>query len=132
MLWVAGHVVQTRAMVLQLLGEPVDTGWGQLFDRGAPAPTFGEVHRYPSRKDIDRQMRDIGPRLRAKLASLSDEYLAGPARMQIPGTNTVADELAFFCAPRFLSCRPTGLHSQRARLSEACGLRATSDAHDNS
>ena len=25
MLWVAGHVVQTRAMVLQLLGEPVDT-----------------------------------------------------------------------------------------------------------
>ena len=36
MLWIAGHVVQTRAMILQVLGEPVDTGWGKLFDRGAP------------------------------------------------------------------------------------------------
>src|SRR5262249_23222655 len=35
MLWIAGHVVQTRAMILQLLGEPVETGWGKLFDRGA-------------------------------------------------------------------------------------------------
>jgi len=96
MFWVAGHVVQTRAMVLQLLGEPVDRGWGKLFDRGAPAPTIGEVNRYPSRKDIEREMRDVSPRLRAKLASLSDEYLAGPARMQLPGTKTVADELAFF------------------------------------
>jgi hypothetical protein len=96
MLWVAGHVVQTRAMVLQLLGEPVDTGWGKLFDRGAPAPTIGEVSHYPSRQDIERVMRDVSPRLRAKLASLSDEYLGGPARLQVPGTKTVADELAFF------------------------------------
>ena len=36
MLWIAGHVVHTRATILQLLGEPVDTGWGKLFDRGAP------------------------------------------------------------------------------------------------
>src|ERR1700730_15819330 len=25
---------QTRAVVLKLLGEPFDTGWGALFDRG--------------------------------------------------------------------------------------------------
>jgi hypothetical protein len=41
-------------------------------------------------------MREISPRLHAKLASLDDQYLAGPARMQVPGTKTVADEIAFF------------------------------------
>ena len=45
MLWVAGHLVQTRAMMVGILGEPVDTGWGKLFDRGAACTEllmFGE------------------------------------------------------------------------------------------
>ena len=95
-LWIAGHVVQTRAMILQLLGEPVDTGWGKLFDRGAPAANVAGADRYPSRSEIERVMREITPRLHAKLASLDEKYLAGPARMQVPGTKTMADELAFF------------------------------------
>jgi DinB superfamily len=93
MLWVAGHVVQTRATVLGFLGEPVETGWGKVFDRGAP---IVDINQYPSRDDIERVMRDVSPRLRAKLASLRDEFLTRPASMQLPGTKTVADELAFF------------------------------------
>lgn len=93
MLWVAGHVVQTRAMILQILGEPVDTGWGKLFDRGA---TVGESSQYPSGGDIVRVMAEITPRLMAKLASLDDETLAKPATIGVPGTQTLADELAFF------------------------------------
>jgi uncharacterized damage-inducible protein DinB len=96
MLWIAGHVVQTRAMILQLLGESVDTGWGKLFDRGVPAANVGDAGRYPSRDEIEQTMREITPRLHAKLASLDDTYLAGPAHLQVPGTKTVADELAFF------------------------------------
>jgi uncharacterized damage-inducible protein DinB len=96
MLWIAGHVVQTRAMILQLLGEPVDTGWGNLFVGGAPAAKVAEADRYPSRDEIEKAMREITPRLHLKLASLDDTYLAGPARLQVPGTKTVADELAFF------------------------------------
>src|SRR5262249_40603434 len=96
LLWIAGHVVQTRAMVLRILGEPVDTGWGKLFDRGAPAASTDEAMRYPSGSEIERAMREISPRLHAKLASLDDRYLAGPATMQLPGAKTVADELAFF------------------------------------
>lgn len=96
MLWIAGHVVQTRAMILRLLGEPVDTGWGTLFDRGAPAARVVNADRYPSRDEIEKTMREITPRLHAKLASLDDTHLAGPARLQVPGTKTVADELAFF------------------------------------
>jgi hypothetical protein len=56
MLWIAGHVVQTRAMVLKMLGDPVDTGWGAVFDRGA---TVGEADRYPSCDEIERVMRDV-------------------------------------------------------------------------
>jgi uncharacterized damage-inducible protein DinB len=96
LLWIAGHVVHTRAKILQLLGEAVDTGWGKVFDRGAPAATAADADRYPSRDEIEKAMREITPRLHARLASLDDAYLAGPARMQVPGTNTVADELAFF------------------------------------
>jgi uncharacterized damage-inducible protein DinB len=96
MLWIAGHVVQTRAAILQFLGEVADTGWGKLFDRGAPAATTDGADHYPSHEDIQKAMREITPRLHAKLASLDDAYLAGPARLQVPGTKTVADELAFF------------------------------------
>lgn len=93
MLWIAGHVVQTRAMVLQILGEPVDTGWGKLFDRGV---TVGEASQYPSANEIERAMAEITPRLMAKLVSLDDETLAKPATIGVPGTTTLADELAFF------------------------------------
>jgi uncharacterized damage-inducible protein DinB len=87
---------QPQVTILQLLGEPIDTGWGKLFDRGAPAANVADANRYPSRSDIERVLGEITPRLHAKLASLNDAYLAGPARLQVPGTNTVADELAFF------------------------------------
>ncbi len=93
MLWVAGHVAQTRAMLLGFLGEPVDTGWGKLFDRGA---VLVDPKQYPSKEEIERVMRDVTARLRAKLTSVTDEVLAKPATLQVPGTNTVADELAFF------------------------------------
>jgi len=93
MLWVAGHVVQTRGMLLSFLGEPVDTGWGKLFDRGA---ALADRTQYPSRDEIERMMRTLSPRLNAKLAMLADDALNRPATMQVPGTKTVADELAFF------------------------------------
>lgn len=95
-LWIAGHVVQTRANILQLLGEPVDTGWGTVFDRGAPPAMVEDARRYPSRGDIAKAMGELTPRLHAKLASLDEPSLAAPARLRVPGTNTVADELAFF------------------------------------
>jgi uncharacterized damage-inducible protein DinB len=93
MLWIAGHIVQTRAMVLGFLGDHVNTGWGKLFDRGA---ALVDASQYPARDQIERVMRDVSARLNAKLASLTDDVLKRPATMQVPGTKTVADELAFF------------------------------------
>ncbi len=43
-----------------------------------------------------------------KLASLDDTYLAGPARMQLPGTKTVADELGFFALHESYHVRQLG------------------------
>jgi hypothetical protein len=93
MLWVAGHIVQTRAQLLALLGEPFDTGWGALFNRGA---TIGDANAYPPRGEIERVMRDVSKRLQSKLAALDDEQLAQPPSMDLPGARTVADQVAGF------------------------------------
>ena len=93
LLWVAGHIVQIRAMVLQILGDQADTGWGVLFDRGAK---IGEPKDYPSGPEVARVMREISPRLHAALAALQDEQLNRPASLPIPGLKTLTDELAFF------------------------------------
>jgi uncharacterized damage-inducible protein DinB len=93
MLWVAGHVVQTRAFLLGLLGEPFDTGWGERFNRGA---TIGDESGYPSRGEIERAMRDVNQRLHARFAKLDDAQLAQQPSVDLPGANTVADQLALF------------------------------------
>lgn len=93
-LWIAGHVVQARASVLELFGETFDTGWGDLFRRGAPV---GSRNAYPSREEILEVAGRIAVRLRTLLRSLSPEQLAEPARgPEIPGTKTMADMLGFF------------------------------------
>ena len=93
LIWVAGHIVQTRATVLQMLGEEADTGWGQLFDRGAK---LGNPKDYPSGVEVARAMREISPRLHAALASVQEEQLRRPASLPIPGLKTLTDELAFY------------------------------------
>ena len=93
LIWVAGHIVQTRAMVLQMLGQQADTGWGCLFDRGAK---LGDPGHYPSGSEVARVMNGITPRLHAALAVLEDEQLNRPSSLPIPGLKTLTDELAFF------------------------------------
>ncbi len=45
--WIVGHLTETRAQMLGLLGAPWDAGWGRQFKRG------GELYdrfAYPSRR----------------------------------------------------------------------------------
>lgn len=93
MLWIAGHVAQTRASVLGLLGTPVDTGWGNGFDRGA---TVGDPKGYPARDEIERVLRNVSPQLSAQLAMLDESTLGRPGTAELPFAPTLADELAFF------------------------------------
>jgi hypothetical protein len=94
-LWIAGHIVGTRARILQLLGDDYDTGWGAIFARGA---VLGADATYPSRDDILRVHGEVAPRLRDRLLSLSAadlarEATAGPTP---PGVKTVGEQLGFF------------------------------------
>ena len=69
MLWIAGHVAETRALVLRILGEQIDTPWGELFSRGA---TLQEAGRYPSVEDVKHVMNLINHKLYSKLEALDD------------------------------------------------------------
>lgn len=91
--WVAGHVVQSRAMVLHLMGGQFETGWGNLFERGA---ALGDPGRYPPRDEIERTMREVSSRLHSTMAALDDAAVARPGSGILPFAKTLADELAFF------------------------------------
>ena len=92
MLWIAGHVAETRALVLRILGEQIQTPWGELFGRGA---TLQEGSRYPSIEEIKHVMQQINHKLHERLQALDDEHLAEPAKGTEPD-QTLADQIAVF------------------------------------
>lgn len=91
-LWLFGHVVQTRARILKVLGEEIDTGWGDLFVRGA---SVGGRTKYASQAQIATTMRDINQRLYARLEAVGAGELAQPASGPAPMIKTVQDLLMF-------------------------------------
>lgn len=93
-LWLAGHVAETRRFLLLILGEQVAIPWGELFSRGVE---LQEAGRYPSVEEINRVMEDINNKLYAKLEAFDDEQLAEPAKgVDLPNAKTVADLIALF------------------------------------
>jgi DinB superfamily len=95
MLWIAGHMVVTRASMLQLLGSPIDTGWGRLFARGA---ALGGEEAYPAKAAVMTMHAEVASRVQATLAGLSAIQLAREATVgPKPGSvRTVGDQLGFF------------------------------------
>ena len=93
MLWILGHMVNTRARLLAILGENFDTGLNEQFSKGA---TLQEASVYPSREQILATSREVNKRLYAKLASLTDADLARPAtRAFTSAVTTVGDQVTF-------------------------------------
>ena len=94
-MWIVGHITQTRAGLLSLLGERASTGWGELFRRGAQRQ---DPSAYPDAQAIKTTGADLTNRLRAKLETITDEELAAPinAAVKLPNVATVGDALAFF------------------------------------
>jgi hypothetical protein len=93
MMWIVGHFVQTRVELLALLGERIDTGWGNRFVRGT---SVGDRALYPPREDVQRVMNDVSRLLQAKLATLDDDQLRQPPAMAVPGAGTLAEGIAGF------------------------------------
>lgn len=91
MLWVVGHIAQTRAILLGLIGQPFETGWGDLFARGS---SIGDRDKYPAIEQIRRVLAEINENLYPALQSLDEERLAQPFP-GVPG-RTGADQIAGF------------------------------------
>jgi uncharacterized damage-inducible protein DinB len=92
-LWIGGHITHVRLLVLKLMGEIHETGWGDLFARGNSVKRSDE---YPPVDEVLRVMAEISGKLHARLRAMSDEELlqtaSGPA---IPNAKTLADQIAF-------------------------------------
>src|SRR5262245_49634732 len=69
-MWILGHITQTRAGLLGILGERVDTGWGDLFKRGAQRQ---DPDLYPNSETIKKMGADLTARLRDKLRTIGDD-----------------------------------------------------------
>jgi hypothetical protein len=93
MLWIFGHMVNTRAGLLRLVGGDADLGWGDVFNRGAE---LADASGYPAHERIVDVSRDVNAKLYPALATLTDADLARPAtRPFTPAVKTLGDQIAF-------------------------------------
>jgi uncharacterized damage-inducible protein DinB len=84
MVWMAGHLAQSRVRLGRLLGVEQEVPWPSLFQRGSPAP---ESERYPALADIRREWDTAGAALRTRLRSMNDAELYGELQVKIPSTD---------------------------------------------
>jgi hypothetical protein len=91
--WIVGHLTETRAQMLGMLGAPWDAGWGKAFSRGSERH---DRSTYPSRAAIEARFTETHGAMRAAFASLTPERLAAPTPVSLAGAKTIADLLAFF------------------------------------
>ena len=114
MLWIFGHMVNTRAQLAKSLGEQIDPGWGDAFSRGAE---LEDAAGYPSHERIAEAARDVNARLYATLNGLTEADLAKPAtRAFTPAVLTIGDQIAF------LTMHDTYHVGQLAYVRKALGL----------
>ena len=93
MLWILGHMVSTRAQMLRMLGDPFETGWGDVFARGA---SLVGAAGYPTREAIEAVSRDVNARLYARLGALTGADLSKPAaRKPTAAVVTTTEYIAF-------------------------------------
>src|SRR5687768_15657113 len=84
MVWMAGHLAQSRARLARVLGVEHDVPWPSLFQQGTPAPGSEE---YPALVDIRRAWETAGNALRARLRTMNDAELQADMQAKIPSTD---------------------------------------------
>ena len=104
LLWMLGHVVVHRGMVLKLLGNDWNTEWSPLFARGAERRV--DASEYPSVDEMRDAWNQISEQLKATLNESSAEKLGSSAPEGMPSFDkTVSGSVAFFA---FHDCYHTG------------------------
>jgi uncharacterized damage-inducible protein DinB len=76
LMWVAGHLVVSRAAVLEYLGADWEASWASLFKRGEKLTADD---KYPSIADIRTAWEVVSKKLSASLSEPPSERLSRPA-----------------------------------------------------
>jgi hypothetical protein len=84
MVWMAGHLAQSRARLVRLLGVEQEVPWPALFRQGAPPP---ENEDYPALPDIRRAWEGAGKALRSRLKAMTESELFSELQLKIPSTD---------------------------------------------
>ena len=114
MQWIAGHLVDTRAQMVRLLGAEVSVEGLEPFRRPLD-PTAS----YPAKADLLRAWREVSGSLERELRRATPAALTGPAPMRFPvAEQTIGGAIAFFA-------QHEGYHiGQLGLLRKACGYAA--------
>lgn len=96
LLWVAGHVVWSRNMVLQMLGSACPRPWEKLFARGAN-PVAAE--QYPKPEEVLAAWAEVSSNLDTALENISPQILSEPASPRSPSFDgRMSGTISFFSA----------------------------------
>lgn len=95
LLWIAGHVVVSRAGALKLLGGQWSAPWEKLFARGAKLAGREE---YPSPAEVLRAWKEVTEKLAEALPNASKEILDQPSAKGAPSLDgTRGGTVGFLC-----------------------------------
>jgi uncharacterized damage-inducible protein DinB len=95
MLWIAGHVVVSRASAAKLLGASWSAPWEKLFSRGSKRV---DANDYPPGSEIQSAWQDVSEKLNVGLANATTETLSQPTPQGMPNLDgTVAGTISFLC-----------------------------------
>jgi hypothetical protein len=93
LMWVAGHLIVSRAGVLKLLGTDWAAPWSSLFGRGAKLTT---PDQYPVVEEIRTAWDDVSGQLLASFATTPPDVLAKTAPERTPSFDgNVSGTIAF-------------------------------------
>jgi hypothetical protein len=84
MVWMAGHLAQSRVRLARLLGVQQEVPWPTLFTRGDPPPGAAA---YPDLPEIQRAWAAAGNALRTRLHAMDEAELQADLQVKIPSTD---------------------------------------------
>ena len=93
-LWIAGHLANTRFGMSAMLGRKRHRPWGDIFNRSAGRPA---AEAYPELSVIRGAWVEVSAVLGARFEELSDAELRAPAPLSLPTPDrSIRGAIAFF------------------------------------
>jgi hypothetical protein len=93
LVWIAGHVLQSRVRLRRLVGEQIEMPWPEIFGPGGP---LADTSRYPAAAELVGRWRDESDALARRLDVLDPADLAAPPGMRVPSHDgTLLGAVAF-------------------------------------